>query len=1109
MLKFVIGEAGSGKSEYIEKVFFEQARQGDNRLMIIVPDQYSYITERSVLEKLGAKYARNIKIARFDKLADDIIGKFGGVSGNILTPSGKVILMAKAMRLVSDDLTYYKKQSDKVNFINEMIRLGEELRLSQIEATALFECAEKVDSSVLKAKLCDISLIYGKYSELVRENYLNPEDRLSAACTVLESNECFSGYTVAVDSFGFFDNQKLDFILHIFAQCRDSYITLCTDSLSKKDSYDKFANIRKTARKIAKLADEKGIKRGDVIVCGISENISDEFKYINKGIFEANPQVFGGKTDNVVITASENMNNECETAAVKIKKLVMFGDYRYRDIAVIIRDDAYIPALKRAFLKHDIPFFEDMRRSISNEPLSVFIHNAFRIVTEGFKSDDIIAYLKSGITGIPSAEISALENYCIVWNINGIKKWSADFSFNPRGFTERTLPDDEHIILELNETRKRVIAPLIIFKNMLKKAGVKDICTAVYELLKNVNAPENIKASAKKINLFAGADEASRAMRVWNSVMDILNFFAVSMREDKVSIKEFALLFDAAVISEKLGEIPQGLDEITVGRADRIRTDVPRASFILGANEGVFPQAYASGGLLSDSDKLKLGKLGIEYGMSCEKMNIEEKFFAYCAVTSPSEKLYISYAESKYDGTLLLPSRIVSDIKKIIPNCVVKNGSLLSADDIVSASQGFALMAEKWNENSVLSQTLKDYFANNPDYVGRVGNIIAENSPMERKVKNPELCVKLYGENISVSPSKVDVYYKCPFMYFCENGLKIEDIEPAALDRRTGGSLIHFVLENFVRDTGKEALINMEKSEIISRIDKYTDIYVSDLNLPDEFADARFRFVLDKNKKIILATLLRMAEEMRHSDFEPVDFELPISRFSDIKSFELPLEKGKIAIRGTVDRVDLMKKDGKSYIRVIDYKSGTKDFELGEVLHGLNTQMLLYLLAITENGESRYGEIIPSGVLYVPATNVFTSEPRNTDASKLASYSLAKQKMKGFVLSDEKVIKGMEYEAAGRFIPAKIGKSGVPENQVLTDSEMEALNKRLKKMLIDYGNGLHSGKIDDSPVYIKGKGPCTYCRYKNICRNENKQRETAIPDFSEARKILGEETCDG
>jgi len=1096
MLEIDYGLAGSGKSRYIKELFAHKL-ESDEKLMILVPDQHSFITERSVLEDFGAQKGSRIKVIWFNNLARLITETYGGVKPQLLDNAGKAVLMSKAIEQSSDRLEYYKKQANRPDFIAGMLNFSTEMKFSKTKFEDLEAAATQSGSAVLQKKIAEITQITRCFDELVAQSYLNPDDILTDVNAILEHEAFFEGYTVAIDGFGFFDRQKLDIIAKIIKQSKDTYITLCTDNLQLGQSEgDKFESVKKTAHKLIDTARQIGVDVKTKCFDDLSP-MSEAFQYLSRGIYTPGAESLDKPCENVAIYECVNLQRECDNAALHIKKLIMQRDYRYRDIAVIVRDEEkYIPYLKRSFAALEIPFFKDARRDVMHEPLMLFCHYALKCCADNFRLEDVMACIKSAAVGVPTEEISDFENYCIVWNINGKRKWSGDFTYNPQGFTERFEEEDAALLERINATRRRLLIPLLQFAKKISGATVEQTAIALYELLEAVDAPRNLKklcASQEQ-----SADILKEQNEVWALIMNCLEQLVATRGSEVLGAKDFLTVLDLAAANATIGVLPQRLDEILVGSAERIRTDLPKAAFLLGVNEGQFPKGFTDGGILSDAERMNLLRNGVELGSNFKTMSTGERFYAYCAALAPSQYLYLSYNSSNLDGDNLSASSLITQIQSILPQVQVQKAAV-AAEDILSEAQGFDVLTRLWQEDSPLRQTLYEIYNESETYGDKTRLIEKNSQEAPKQIADADTALKLFGEVMAISPTQLENYSKCPFMYFCKYGLRAKPVDKAALDARTGGTLIHYVLEHMVRDMGKQGIIALDARRLREYTDRYVEQYLAELNLPEEFITGRFRYIVSKNRNIIIATLEQMAAEMRQSDFDPVDFELTVGEAAG--AYVVPLEKGKVRLKGTVDRVDLMQTDDKKYFRIIDYKTGSKSFSLGEVLHGINAQMLIYLLSLSADQGERYRGSVPAGLLYIEAKDK-TIDASHTDEKGLAKKKGERFQMNGMLLNDETVIYGMEHEPTGKFIPVTCDKNGEFKGSIVTQEQMDKIREKLDALIAEMGNALHSGRIDDMPYTTGSFSACDYCDYKAVCCNRGKRNEVSIPKFEEALREL-------
>ena len=433
-------------------------------------------------------------------------------------------------------------------------------------------------------------------------------------------------------------------------------------------------------------------------------------------------------------------------------------------------------------------------------------------------------------------------------------------------------------------------------------------------------------------------------------------------------------------------------------------------------------------------------------------------------------------------------SPVVSEIRAMFPEIAVEDSNTLSAESRVeSADSAFEALASVYGENTVLSETLKSYFSQKSDYCARLAALEQAVNGGETAFRNPETAKRLFGENILLSASKTEAYYKCPFSYFCKFGLRLKPLKKAELDVAQSGTVIHYCLEMLLSENDRDTLAQMSDNTLREKIAEVTARYIQENMGGAEGKDARFSYLLERLQVSVFDVLKRLISEFSVSAFVPVAFELSVAPDGEIAPYRLPLpDGGSVRIIGSVDRVDTMQKDGKTYLRVIDYKSGGKAFNLSEVFSGLNMQMLIYLYAICENGTERFGEIVPAGVLYLPAKSIEDKLPRNAQPQDISEARLRNSRMHGVVLDNTDAILGMDSTVSGNFIPVTAGKNGAFTGNLLTAQEFSALKEKVDGNLTDLGTLLHGGVIPVLPAHSGNQNmACTYCDYAAVCGYEN------------------------
>ncbi len=337
---------------------------------------------------------------------------------------------------------------------------------------------------------------------------------------------------------------------------------------------------------------------------------------------------------------------------------------------------------------------------------------------------------------------------------------------------------------------------------------------------------------------------------------------------------------------------------------------------------------------------------------------------------------------------------------------------------------------------------------------------------------------RLYGGEPRLSASRADTFAKCRFAYFCRFGLNAKPYEAAELKANEIGSFIHEVLEKTAAEVmSLGGFRSLDDDRILMIADKYIDAFFHTEFQDFEEKSARFTYLFRRLRSDVHDILRDISEELRRSDFVPLDFELDINRSEDIGAYELPEVSRGIRLSGIIDRVDGWEHDGKLYVRVVDYKTGKKSFKLDDVYYGLDLQMLIYLNVLKKFGSGRYGkDIEPAGIMYLPArTEYETVNSIDADAGESAKKPLRRS---GFVLDDTDVIKAWERDDEQLFIPLKKSKGGAPVSRSAIDVLSRWVDKSLARMTDDIGRG----DITADPLFAgEGSNACMTCEYKGQC----------------------------
>lgn len=1077
MLQFILGKSGSGKTTRALNILSELRKSGKKNLLMLVPDQNSFETETAFLNLLGAGLCRDVKVFGFNRLCDYVFKQTGNIPQNVIDDGVRKIILTKALSECSDNLEFFSSKKTRKSVLELMLHSLKEWKKDNITPDMIDSARENIGSETLSRKLGEISLVLEAYDAILSGTYIEPLDSLNRLNALLSSGSIFDGYTVVVDSFSGFTSQQVEVLSSLMSRAKDFYITLNLD-IEYKDS-DVFATTYRTYKLLKRVAKRGGLDIApDIILNDRVRSELNEFSFLEKYAFKFNDKEYNNPTDNIETFIASDIYRETSYIARRIQKLVFEENYSYSDIAVICRDiSMYSGILDVAFDNFNIPYFMNVPKDVFSRPVIRFISSALEFLIYGFERERLLSMLKTGLVNLSEVEIADFENYLFTWNIDrsALKK---EFTNNPSGL-EKLTKSDEESLRAIEAVRRFAVEPLEKFNSACKTSTVRDISAALYELMNDFDLETSVTNLYDDLQSKGYKTEADEEVRVYNLFIEALDKLTATAGSDTVTLKEYKDYLDYLISDIKFSDIPAYQDQVNVGAADRVRLNNAKVVFVIGAVDGVFPSIPKTAGAFSETERRILIENNIPLADSLEELAAHEKYLAYCALTSPSERLFVTLYTGNYAGESFIPSEIYNEVERLFPGRVHSTSiDVNEAFEIFSEQQAFDYLAENYTDNSPEISALKDYFNSLDTFKQDIGRIENAVNKKPFKIENKKTAENLFGRDINVSASQIEKYNLCAFQYFCNYGLRAKERTTAEIDAIQVGNVVHYFLENFLKSHNKSILNKLSdddiKASINSIITDYTEETYGGLSdKPDSFVH-----LFERLKQNIFALTKQLIYQLVHSDFVPVDFELRIGSDGEIPAYKVDIDsEHSVTVNGFIDRVDISEKsDDEYYIRIVDYKTGSKTFKLCDILCGINMQMLIYLRAVQKNGEKYYNKrLIPSGILYMPAfAPVISSDEKNID--KKFSDML---RMNGLVLNDSDVLSRMDKD--GEFI--KLTKKMIDDkySETVADSEQFSLIfSHIDDTIRNMGASLLDGRVEASPVMGIENG-CRYCPYDSVC----------------------------
>ena len=1074
MLTILIGRAKTGKSDTMLRRMAELGESSQQ--ILLVPEHASHQAEVDVCSACGDTASRHAEVLSFRRLGERVLSITGGIADVTLDNGGKLLTLQRALLETAPQMTVYRKPSQKVGFLEQMLALFDELRSYEVTPEILYQQAQDIDGAT-HDKLTDLSLLYAAYEARLRRPGLDARDRMTKLCDHLEESGYVRDKDIFIDGFTYFNAQERRALAIFLRQARSVTVTLLGEVNSREEIFEPTL---KTMSMLERLAASEG---KPVKLLSLTNNDSSALGHLERHFFGENLPYEG---DSTVIRLREaaTVYSEVEQTAADIRRLLAAGKCRCRDITVAARNmTEYAGTIETVFERYGIPVYLSRRSDILEKPVLSLLTGVLSSISNGYEYEDMFRWLKTGLAGLTAEECDLLENYVLKWDIHG-QTWlrDEDWTENPDGYGAPWNDRRQAVLTQVNQLRRRVREPLERLAAGLKAGETaRDYVEALYgfmeELKLETALTERMHAQAEAGRM----QEAEETAQLWEILCGVLDQFVEILGEEHLEQSEFERLFRLVLTQYSVGTIPVALDQVSVSEITRNDRHTTSYLFLLGANDHVLPDPGQSGGLLNEDDRQALALRGVELAPTgMERMGIELQNL-YAALAQPTAGLTVSYPVTDVSGSELRPAFVVERLRKLFPELRVEHERADKAYRLSAVEPALEMAGQDPDG------PLWRYFQQEPDCARHL-SAMERAAAARRGSLSPAAVRAIYGERVSMTASRLERMRSCHFAYFMEYGLRAKSREPASFDAPQIGTFLHYLLENVTRDVlgqGGFAAVDNKKLHRLTR--QYIDQYAEQELHNFQNRTPRFRYLFNRLRTNAYAIIDQVAEELRHSDFVPMAFELGFGgKDGTLPAVTISRPDGELRVGGKVDRVDGWIKDDKLYLRVVDYKSGKKKFDLANVRMGLDIQMLLYLFALQKEGAEFFGkEIEPAGVLYLPARDEILPAERGISQEALQKEREKTLKRSGLLLEDPAVLQAMEHEALTEphYLPLRVGKDGNLSGSLASAARLGKLGTYVDKLLGQISDELRSGNIDADPCcHSEEDSQCRFCDWVSACQ---------------------------
>ena len=1093
MFKLLLGRAGSGKTTAVLNRICQA--EGARPQILLVPEQQSHEAERALCAAGGPQINLWAEVLSFSRLANRIFQKAGGLGEEELDSGGRLLLMYRAVRNTAAELKVYGRPSKRPAFLSSLLATADELKSCCVPPELLVQ-AGRASAGPEGDKLQDLGLILGEYQALTNQIALDPRDRLTRAADKLRACRWAEGKEVWLDGFTDFTPQQKELLRLMMSQAESLTVTLTCDHLEEDEGgAGIFSPARRTANSLLSLARKDGVSCEVEHLVSRNTGKAEPLLHLERALFAEAAAAPVPSQGAVELFQAASPRSEVEWTAAQILRLTREEGCRFREIGVAARNySGYRDLVESVFERYGVPVFSSAMTDILEKPVLALVTAALDITAGGYRYDDVFRYLKTGLTDLSQEDADLLENYVLKWDIRG-SRWtqSKEWTWHPKGYGLTWTEEDRALLERVDRARRQVSAPLESLRKNKDRTG-KGQAVSLYSFLEEIGLPERLEERVEALIQRNSPALAEEYRQLWDILCGGLEQCARLLADSPMELEEFSLLFRLVLSQYDVGTIPVSLDRVAAGETTRQTGHRVKVLFLLGADDGSLPQVGAAPGLLSDDDRALLAGYGLELGQSQRELLYREMTTIYQVCAQPSEKLVVSWPSQGAGGEECRPSFLVGRLRLLFSDI-----KLIREEELNGAFRLEAPLPalEQAGRNQAARRALETL----PGFSGQVAQLDRA-AAWERGRLSRRTVDRLYGRRVAMSASRMDKYKSCHFSYFMRYGLAAEPRKPAGFTAPEYGTFVHYVLEQVLQDSmfSQMSIPGMEGDERKKRLRKLTKDAVERYVLEElgglEGQSARFQYLFRRLLRSVQAVVDNVAEELLHSKFKPISFELGFGRGKkDDKELPLPpvelTSHGvTISVTGFVDRVDGWIDGEKLHLRVVDYKTGRKTFDLTEVWNGLGLQMLLYLFTLEEKGRELYGlPVEGDGVLYLPAREAVIRGSRWMSSEELRKKVDKELTRSGLVVNDPRVLDAMEDRGEGgyRFLPLKVSKStGQITGEALASAEqLGKLGQHIRRVLEDICQELAGGNIAADPFW-RGpeKNACRFCDYAAACHFE-------------------------
>lgn len=1095
-LHFIFGASGGGKStELFQRIGCLAKENPDLQYFMLVPDQFTLETQRTLVAQNHGKGILNIDVLSFHRLAYRAFEEVPALRKTVLEDMGKMMLLRKVFSEEQKHLKYFKGGLHRTGFLDECKSFLCELAQYAIDEEDLDMMIQSVGSDTLMGlKLMDIRLIWEKFQEKLGDAYMMAEELVPQLSRVVTTLEMMKKCVICLDGFTGFTPTQYDLLKELLSCCQDMYVTVTMDRTEKRN--DIFRISMDTVGRLSLLANQQGVLIEEPVWTGMGKEYiphrvahNEELAFIEKNLFSYGEETWKQEPEHLEITVCRRESDEAAYVARRIMWLVREKGYHYEDLAVVTADIAtYEQELSKELDRLSIPYFMDYKKSIGANALAEYVMAFCHMVDRRLDYESTFRFLRCGLSPLSTEQTDRLENYVLAQGRRGLEAYQQEWN--------NTVQRQD--LVEINEYREQFLHS--VEKAVLACRGgkktVREFTEILYELIVENNLYERLQQKSDKFEEQGQTILAKEYRSIYRLMMELFDELVELLATESITFREYIDLLGTGISEGLVGFVPPTSHQVVVGDVRRTRLKDVKVLFFLGVNDDCIPKQKGSPGILSEIERRKISDMGIELAPDAEEESYTEQFYLYLALTKASHQVIVTYSLMSNGGTSKRPAYLIEQLRNLYePRLKIHyEESEHSIEKILGTDNGKNYLIQHladgtYKEDGVWWEIASFYEKKQPGILAKWVNM--RNSSEKITKLRAEAAESLYGDTLEGSVTRMEQYVKCPYAHFVKYGLQLSQRDCYEINALDHGNVFHKSLEHFshlLEKSGKEWQ-DLTEQEVRQLAEECIDYVTEQYEGRKYFQSSRTQFMIQRLKNELANSVWAMWRQMTKGDFHQYYTEKKFSGTGKdgLHALRIPLEDGKeINLTGTIDRVDVCSEGNRDFVKIIDYKSNdSMELSLAQVYHGLQMQLITYLAATREllQKENAQRQVVPAAMLYYAVKEKDLNWKEETKEEH-EQRVLESMQSKGYVNIEPEIRDHLEEEYPN----------------VISTTQFEWLMEHTRKKMTECGKKIYDGDISVAPYVFDGHTGCDYCSYRSVCgldRDGQRRKSRVMEDMKE------------